>query len=164
MLEYKTAAPEETWRFGQKLAKVLRPGDVICLSGNLGAGKTLLSQGIAAGLEVTDAVNSPTFTVLNVYQGQTVDKHDVPIYHFDLYRLEHPAELADIGFDHYVEADGIAIIEWPEKFLEFLPAERLWLTLAAGEAAGERVIGIQAEGTRYQELCEELKQVAHSCD
>jgi len=158
----KTTSAEETYEFGQALAKYLKPGDVICLSGDLGAGKTLLSQGIAAGLQVADVVSSPTFTILNVYDGQTADRQDVSIYHFDLYRLEHPAELDDIGFDHYVEAGGIAIIEWPDKFLEFLPKERLWLTLDYGELPDERVINLKAEGERYQMLCEELKQVADS--
>ncbi len=159
----KTASAEDTYKFGQQLAKVLKPGDVICLSGNLGAGKTLLSQGIAAGLQVSDVVGSPTFTVLNVYDGQTMTGQELTIYHFDLYRLEHPSELNDIGFDHYVEAGGVAIIEWPEKFREFLPREHLWLTLEYGELPDERLINFKAKGERYQTLCEELKQVADSC-
>ena len=158
----KTTSADETYEFGQALSEFLRPGDVICLSGNLGAGKTLLSQGIAAGLQVADVVSSPTFTVLNVYDGQTADRQDISIYHFDLYRLEHPSELADIGFDHYVEAGGIALIEWPEKFLEFLPKEHLWLNLEYGELPDERVIHLKAEGERYQTLCKELKQIANS--
>ena len=161
VIEYTTTSPEGTYRFGQELANRLRPGDVICLSGNLGAGKTLLSQGIAAGLKVADLVSSPTFTVLNVYEGQTEDQ-DIMIYHFDLYRLEHPEELADIGFDYYVGAAGIALIEWPEKFLEFLPKEHVWLTLEYGESPEERRIVLKAEGERYRILCEELKEVAHS--
>lgn len=156
MLNFKTSGPEETYRFGQKVAKVLKPGDVLCLSGDLGAGKTLLSQGIAAGLNVADAVSSPTFTVLNVYEGMISDQ-ELAIYHFDLYRLEHPEELADIGFDHYVEAGGIAIIEWPEKFTEFLPVEHLWMTLNLGDHANERIIRLTPKGERYRELCEELK-------
>lgn len=156
-LVQKTTSSEETYKFGQELAKLLRPGDVICLSGNLGAGKTLLSQGIAAGLQVSDVVSSPTFTVLNVYDGQTTLGQELSIYHFDLYRLEHPDELADIGFDYYVEAGGIAIIEWPEKFREFLPKEHLWLTLEYGELPDERLINFKAVGERYQTLCEELK-------
>ncbi|MBP2663426.1 MAG: thiL [Firmicutes bacterium] len=162
ILVRKTSSAEGTYQFGQALAKVLRPGDVICLSGNLGAGKTLLSQGIAEGLQVADVVSSPTFTVLNVYEGQSADSQDVTIYHFDLYRLEHPAELDDIGFDHYVDAGGIAIIEWPEKFLEFLPKEHVWLTLEYGELPDERVINLKAKGERYQTLCEELEEIAYS--
>lgn len=161
-IEKKTTSSEETYNFGQALADLLKPGDVICLSGNLGAGKTLLSQGIAAGLKVADVVSSPTFTVLNVYDGQTVAGQELAIYHFDLYRLEHPSELSDIGFDHYVEAGGIAIIEWPEKFREFLPKEHLWLTLEYGELPDERIINLKAVGKRYQMLCEELNQVADS--
>ncbi|WP_425060263.1 tRNA threonylcarbamoyladenosine biosynthesis protein TsaE [Sporomusa carbonis] len=163
MLVFKTASPDETYELGQEVARVLKPGDVLCLSGNLGTGKTLLTQGIAAGLNVTDAVASPTFTVLNVYQGMADGGQELSIYHFDLYRLEHPAELADIGFDHYIGAGGVAIIEWPEKFLEFLPEERLWLTLKPGDSPSERVICLKDEGARYREICEELKQFAHSC-
>lgn len=162
-LVHKTASAEETYKFGQKLAQYLKAGDVICLSGNLGAGKTLLSQGIAAGLEVNDVVGSPTFTVLNVYDAHTALGQELSIYHFDLYRLEHPSELEDVGFDHYVEADGIAIIEWPEKFREFLPQEHLWLTIEYGNLPDERLINFKAAGKRYQTLCEELKQVADSC-
>lgn len=156
LVDFKSNGPEETYRLGQEVAKVLKPGDVLCLSGELGAGKTLLSQGIAAGLNVADAVSSPTFTVLNVYEGM-IGNQEVSVYHFDLYRLEHPDELADIGFDHYVESGGIAIIEWPEKFAEFLPAEHLWLTLTPGHDASERIICLAPKGKRYRELCEELK-------
>ncbi|MDF2569257.1 MAG: tsaE [Sporomusa sp.] len=163
MLVFKAESPDQTYAFGENMAKSLQPGDVLCLSGNLGAGKTLLSQGIANGLKVVDVVSSPTFTVLNVYEGTAGSGQEVSIYHFDLYRLDHPAELADIGFDHYIGAGGIAIIEWPEKFPEFLPEERLWLTVAPGDFPNERVITLKAEGARYIELCEELKQFAHSC-
>ncbi|WP_371367925.1 tRNA threonylcarbamoyladenosine biosynthesis protein TsaE [Sporomusa rhizae] len=163
MLVFKTSSEEETYAFGQNLAKLLKAGDVLCLSGNLGTGKTLLSQGIANGLKVVEAATSPTFTVLNVYEGMTEKGQELSIYHFDLYRLEHPSELADIGFDHYVEANGVAIIEWPEKFAEFLPENRLWITIKYGETANERVIHAKADGSRYTEFCEELKQIAHSC-
>ncbi|MGL5514888.1 MAG: tRNA (adenosine(37)-N6)-threonylcarbamoyltransferase complex ATPase subunit type 1 TsaE [Sporomusa sp.] len=162
MLVFKTGSPEETYLLGKQIAKSLQPGDVLCLSGSLGAGKTRLSQGIAAGLQVEEDVASPTFTMLNVYEGMAGNSQPVSIYHFDLYRLEHPAELDNIGFDHYVDAGGIAIIEWPEKFLEFLPVERLWLTLKQGEQPSERLICFKAEGTRYLELCEEMKKIADS--
>ncbi len=163
MLVIKTHSPDETYAFGKNVAKLLQSGDVLCLAGDLGAGKTRLSQGIAAGLTVSGSVTSPTFTVLNVYEGITGSGQALPVYHFDLYRLEHPAELADIGFDYYLGADGIAIIEWPDKFPEFLPAERLWLTIKAGEGPDERVLCLTAAGTRYVALCEELKQIADSC-
>ncbi|MDF2876621.1 MAG: tsaE [Sporomusa sp.] len=163
MFIIKTNSPDETYTFGENVAKLLKSGDILCLAGDLGAGKTLLSQGIAAGLKVTEGVSSPTFTVLNVYEGVTGSGQELSIYHFDLYRLEHPAELADIGFDHYLGAGGIAIIEWPDKFPEFLPTERLWLTMKTGECPSERILCLTAEGTRYVELCEELKQVADSC-
>lgn len=162
MLVLKTGSPDETYLLGKHIAELLQPGDVLCLSGSLGAGKTLLSQGIAAGLQVTEHVASPTFTVLNVYEGVAGNNRPVAIYHFDLYRLEHPAELEDIGFSHYTDAGEVAIIEWPERFLEYLPAERLWLTLKPGEQPNERLVCFKAEGSRYLELCEEMKQIADS--
>lgn len=155
MLVFTTTEPEGTFAFGRVLAKQLAPGDVICLSGDLGAGKTLLVQGIAAGLGVSEGVTSPTFTILQVY-----DAARLMIYHFDLYRLENPDDLEDIGFEEYVRRDGVAVIEWADKFPARMPDERLWLELKIGDEAAERVITIQPFGTRYQQLCEELKHVA----
>lgn len=158
MLEFKTTSPEETFAFGQCLAKVLSAGQVVCLVGDLGAGKTLLVQGLAAGLDIQDAVNSPTFTILNVYEAS------FPVYHFDLYRLEDAAELYDIGFYEYTEGDGLSIIEWPDKFPDQLPEEYLWIEIKSdfvnnGGKVNERVIRISALGTAYEHICEELKQI-----
>ncbi len=159
MLVCKTSSPEETFAFGKQLSQVLQAGDVVCLAGNLGAGKTLIAQAIAAGLGINDEVTSPTFTVMNVYDGE------VPIYHFDLYRLEHPAELEDIGFAEYAanSSAGVAIIEWPDKFVEYLPEGYLWIEIKPGDSLAERVLFVRAQGVRHEKLCEELKQIAGSC-
>lgn len=157
MLIFKTNSPEDTFAFGQKMAGLVSTGDVLCLSGELGAGKTLLVQGIGAGLQVGDVVTSPTFTILNVYAA------DLPIYHFDLYRLEHPDELADIGFYEYIEGDGLAIIEWPDKFSEELPDEYLWVEMKTGDSPNERLLCLHPRGARYEQFCEELKVIAGSC-
>lgn len=157
MLIFKTNSPEDTFAFGEKMAGLISAGDVFCLAGDLGAGKTLLTQGIGVGLQVADAVTSPTFTILNVYSAI------LPIYHFDLYRLEHPEELNDIGFYEYIEGDGLSIIEWAEKFPDELPDEYLSITIEIGENPNGRLLRFLPRGVRYERFCEELKVVAGSC-
>lgn len=152
MLKFKTKSPEETYSFGQYLAKVLGPGQVVCLAGDLGAGKTLLVQGLAKALGIEDVVNSPTFTILNVYEGT------FPIYHFDLYRLDYAEELVEVGFYEYTAAAGLAIVEWPNKFPEELPEEHLWLDIKNGENTDERILTVGFHGSIYESICEELKK------
>ena len=152
MLNLKTTSPEETFAIGKCLAKVLGPGQVVCLAGDLGAGKTLLVQGLAKELGIEDTVNSPTFTILNVYEAS------FPIYHFDLYRLDNAEELFDIGFYEYTEKDGLSIIEWPDKFPGELPEEYLWIDLKNGETINDRILHVSARGAVYEHICEELKQ------
>jgi tRNA threonylcarbamoyladenosine biosynthesis protein TsaE len=157
MLEFKTTSPEETFRFGQCLAQILSAGQVVCLIGDLGAGKTLLVQGLAEGLGIVDSVNSPTFTILNVYEAS------FPVYHFDLYRLEDAAELFDIGFYEYTEGSGLSIIEWADKFPDQLPNEYLWIEIISdfknnSGKVDERILQVRAHGAAYEHLCEELKQ------
>ena len=119
---------EETQRIAAALAKVVVPGTVIALEGDLGAGKTHFTQGLARGLGVGEAVTSPTFNVMSVY-----DQGRLPLYHFDLYRLEDALELEDIAFYDYVEADGVSCIEWAAKFLEEIPAQALWISITTCE-------------------------------
>lgn len=152
MLEFKTKSPEETFAVGKKVGARLTAGLVVCLEGDLGAGKTLFVQGLADALHVKDDVTSPTFSVLNVYQA------DFPIYHFDLYRLEHPDELLDIGFFEYVKADGVSIIEWSDKFPSQLPEQYLHVQIKLGDAITERVLYIEANGHTYDMVCKELKE------
>jgi tRNA threonylcarbamoyladenosine biosynthesis protein TsaE len=159
MLVYKTESPEETFLFGKKLAGLLKAGDVLCLSGDLGAGKTLFTQGLAKGMGVSDEVTSPTFAIMNVYEAK------IPIYHFDLYRLDFPDELYDIGFEEYTgrNSAGVAVIEWPDKFPDSLPDQNLWIEIKPGQYTGERLLHIKPSGRDYQKLCEELKAVADTC-
>ena len=152
MLEGRTNSPEETFAFGQCLATVLGPGRVVCLVGDLGAGKTLLVQGLAKGLGIEEIVNSPTFTILNVYETTFL------IYHFDLYRLDYAEELFDIGFYEYTEAQGLSIIEWPDKFPSELPDEYLWIDIKSGDTLTQRILHVSAQGACYEQICEELKQ------
>ena len=114
--KHRTASPQETIDLGSRIAQELKPGSVIALSGELGAGKTCLSQGIAKGLNVQQAVSSPTFTVINEYSA------DLPLNHIDLYRLNGPDEALAIGIEEYLFGDGVTLIEWPERCLDLLPA------------------------------------------
>lgn len=152
MLDFKTSSPEETFAFGQCLAKVLGSGQVVCLAGDLGAGKTLLVQGLAKALGIEDRITSPTFTILNVYEA------NFPVYHFDLYRLEYAEELFDIGFYEYTQAQGLSIIEWPDKFPSELPDEYLWIDIQSSENLNERILHVRPCGNPYEQICEELKQ------
>lgn len=150
-MEIVSTAPEKTFSFGRQLGQLLQEGIVLCLIGDLGAGKTLLVQGIAQGLGLNEEITSPTFTVMNVYEG------NIPIYHFDLYRLESPEQLVDIGFDEYTNAGGIAIIEWPDKFPGYMPDSYLRIELIK-TGDNDRLIKVASQGARHHLLYEELKQ------
>ena len=115
----ETRSPEETYRLGQQLGEKALPGQVYALTGDLGVGKTLFTQGFARGLGVQEAVNSPTFTIVQVYEDGRV-----PFYHFDVYRIGDPEEMDEIGFDEYIMGEGVCLIEWAELISEILPEER----------------------------------------
>ena len=110
---FRTGSRDETIALGERLGRALRAGDVLVLTGDLGAGKTQLTKGIAAGMGVTDDVTSPTFTIEMVYQGA-----EMPLYHFDLYRLDDPDQLEDTGIFDVLGADGVCSIEWGEQFAD----------------------------------------------
>jgi tRNA threonylcarbamoyladenosine biosynthesis protein TsaE len=146
----KTSA--ETEAVGRWLGKYARSGDVFCLSGDLGAGKTLLCRGVAAAQGVDPAaVTSPTFTLMNVYQGRENE-----LRHFDLYRLNRPEELTDIGFEEYAGGEGITLIEWAELFPGSLPEAYLQITLTMVPEG--RKISLAPRGARYVELLETMKK------
>ena len=119
-----THSPEETRAFGRRLAEQLLPGDVLLFYGNMGAGKSEMTRGIAEGLGVSGPVTSPSFTILNVY-----DDGRVPLYHFDWYRLESAEELYEMGMDEYLGGDGVAVVEWPTQCPEAIPDTHLAVTL-----------------------------------
>ena len=132
-----THSAEETRRLGERRAGVLRPGDTVLLTGDLGAGKSELARGVARGLGVTETVTSPSFTILNVYESGRV-----PFYHFDWYRLESEDELYELGMDEYLGGDGIAMVEWPERCRDAVPSDCLKLKLTV---TGENSREITAE-------------------
>jgi tRNA threonylcarbamoyladenosine biosynthesis protein TsaE len=118
----ETHTPDETAQLGQVIAELLRPGDILLLHGDLGAGKTTFTQGVASGLGVVDRAQSPTFTLVNEHGGQTETGEAVRLFHLDLYRLEGEGDLDSIGYGDLLEANpGIALIEWPERAGEWLP-------------------------------------------
>lgn len=152
-MEFRTHSPEETHALGKRIGGKIRGGIALCLQGDLGAGKTALAQGIVAALRSADEVTSPTFTVMNVYAG------DLPIYHFDLYRMEQAEELEDIGFEEYAAApDAVVLIEWADKFPAAAPENCLWLRIARGEEMNERCVSVELRGERYRDFYEELGQ------
>ena len=106
---------DETKDFAKNFAKTLNGGEVLCMYGDLGAGKTAFVQGMAEGLSVSDYVNSPTFTIINEYQGR------IPLYHFDVYRISDSDEMYEIGYDEYINSDGVCVIEWAELIEDILP-------------------------------------------
>jgi tRNA threonylcarbamoyladenosine biosynthesis protein TsaE len=151
MFSVITANAEQTVDLGRILGTLLEPGDLVCLYGDLGAGKTHFTYGIALGLEVRDEyITSPTFTFVNEYQGR------IPLYHIDLYRLTDPAELEGIGFEEYIESDGATVIEWAERAEDELPEESLSVYLSHVSENG-REVGFFGEGERYEGLLQELR-------
>ena len=127
-MTFVTNSPEETRALGARLGKWLRPGDVVLLLGDMGAGKSELSRGIARGLGIDGPVPSPTFTIMQAY-----DMGAHPLYHFDWYRLESSQELYEMGMDEYLGGDGIALVEWPSMAPDAVPDMRLEVTLAPAE-------------------------------
>lgn len=116
---YETFSPEETFELGVTIGKAVKEGEVYTLTGELGVGKTVFTQGIAAGLDITEPVSSPTFTIVQVYgEGR------LPFYHFDVYRIGDVEEMDEIGYEDYFYGDGLCMIEWGNLIEEILPAER----------------------------------------
>ena len=132
-----SASASQTHRLGALLGGLLRPGDVVLLEGPLGAGKTALTQGIGAGLGVRETINSPTFTILKEYMGR------LPLYHFDLYRIEDPEELFTLGFEDYFGGEGVCVVEWADRGMAadgatLWPAGWLRIAIAADGGANAR--------------------------
>lgn len=141
--EHISGSPQATRKLAGRLAEKLRSGDVVLLRGDLGAGKTEFVKGIAAQLSASEPVTSPTFALMNVYQGT------LPIYHFDLYRLQYPEELAGIGFDEFAGGNGLTVVEWPDRFLSEMPEEYVAVVIETGATMSERRICIEPVGAKY---------------
>jgi tRNA threonylcarbamoyladenosine biosynthesis protein TsaE len=149
-LDIKLNGLKDTEEFGIKLGKLLKPGDIVCLNGDLGAGKTTMAKAIGIGLDVDEYITSPSFTLINQYRGRMI------VYHFDVYRLEYVDELFDLGFDEYFYGDGVCIIEWAERIKRFLPEDRVDIDIKKTDNYDERILHISGNGSRYKEIIEEL--------
>lgn len=151
MFTYKTESAVDTAAFGARLGELLKPGMVLLLYGDLGAGKTCFAGGIIRALGVDEHVTSPTFTLVNEYDGT------LPVAHFDLYRLDDPEELFDIGFEEYLDGRWVVLIEWPERAGGYLPAN--YLKIAITGTGDERQITLEPLGVEYAGIDEEMKNV-----
>jgi tRNA threonylcarbamoyladenosine biosynthesis protein TsaE len=144
-----TSSAEETVALGKTLGKLLKPGDVLALFGDLGAGKTTLTKGIAQGLGLADDIHSPTFTLIHEHIGPT------PLYHVDLYRLESEVEIDMLGIDEYIYSEGITIIEWADRMKSLLPTDRLDIELRM-KGDTDREMIFETGSHRLQAIVEEL--------
>ena len=135
-MEYLSHSPEETEHIGEMLGRRLRPGTVVAYRGGLGMGKTAFTRGLARGLGCAGRVTSPTFTIVNEYDGAT------PLFHFDMYRLSSSEELFDIGWEDYLTRGGVCAVEWSERVDDAMPADTLWVDIARGTDESDRIITI----------------------
>ena len=150
-LDFISRGPEQTRRIGMRLGALLQPGDLVCLQGNLGAGKTTFVQGVANGWGAFDAVSSPTFVLVNAYRRADGDQ----LFHMDAYRVESAADAEELDLIAMI-GEGPLIIEWAERIESILSTERLWVTLEH-VAEEQREFRFHAEGKRYDELVSELR-------
>ena len=135
-MEYLSHSPEETEHIGEMLGRRLRPGTVVAYRGGLGMGKTAFTRGLARGLGCAGRVTSPTFTIVNEYDGAT------PLFHFDMYRRGSSDELFDIGWEDYLTRGGVCAVEWSERVNDAMPADTLWVDIARGTDESDRIITI----------------------
>ena len=145
-----THGADETLALASSLGCLLRGGDVVALSGDLGAGKTVFAKGVGRALGITERVVSPTFTVVREYDAPT------PLVHVDVYRLDHLQELHDLGFDDLVGEEAVTVVEWGDRVSAVLPSDRLRVRLEAGDGDDERVVSIDAAGITWAERLDAL--------
>lgn len=140
---------KELENIADKLGTLVKAGDVICMTGDLGAGKTTFTQSFAKGLNVNDYVTSPTFTLINEYEGR------IPLYHFDVYRINHVSEMEDLGYEEYFYGEGVCVVEWASLIEEALPDDRLWIEIKV-TGIESRQICFNATNAYYEEMVKEL--------
>lgn len=150
-MEFEVNSISETTNIGEALGKLLNAGDIICLTGDLGTGKTHITKGIAKGLNITDNITSPTFNIVNEY-----DSGRLKLNHFDVYRVSDPDEIYAIGFDDYIFSDAVSIIEWANYIEEILPNDFLHIYIQKNLSKGEnyRKITLTPYGEKYQYIKE----------
>ena len=141
-MEYLSHSPEDTEHIGEELGRTLSPGSVVAYIGGLGMGKTAFTRGLARGLGCTGRVTSPTFTIVNEYSGT------VPLFQFDMYRLDSSDDLFDIGWEDYLTRGGVCAVEWSERVTDALPEDTLWVDITRGSGENDRIITITGGETR----------------
>jgi tRNA threonylcarbamoyladenosine biosynthesis protein TsaE len=151
----RTDSADATRAVAGALAESLVPGDLVLLVGDLGAGKTAFAQGLAKGLGVEEPVTSPTFTIVQQYEGR------LRLAHVDVYRLDRVQDLYDLGFDELIDDDGVTVVEWGDLVAQALPTEHLMVRIELGTADTERVIDLSFHGARWRGRREELEQTLH---
>ena len=149
-----THSARQTLRIGERLGHLLRPGDVICLQGELGSGKTCLTQGIGLGLGVSGTISSPSFVFIKEYEPADEGPR---LYHVDLFRIEEYSRALALGLEDYLYADGVTVIEWAERAAEIMPDERIWIRLAHLDY-GKRSLLFEASGKRHMGILRSLKE------
>ena len=137
-MEYQSNSVQETEELGRKLAQYLKAGDVIAYTGDLGAGKTAFTRGVAKGLGIAERITSPTFTIVDEHEGGRL-----PLFHFDLYRLYSAEELFDIGWEDYLQRGGVCAVEWSERMEDMLEEEPIWVEIRQGDREEQRLITIR---------------------
>ena len=149
MKSYVSNSLRETEVLGKRLGSLLERGDMVCMSGDLGAGKTFFTKAMAVGMGIEEDVTSPTYTIINEYDGM------VKLYHLDVYRIMEIEEMYDIGYEEYFFGDGVCIVEWADMVRELLPDDYLWIEI---ERTGEKTrrFTFSASGNRYEKLLKEL--------
>lgn len=143
----ETRSPEETYELGRKIGLQARPGQVYTLTGDLGVGKTVFTQGVAAGLGITEPVSSPTFTIVQVYE-----EGRLPFYHFDVYRIGDIEEMEEIGYDDYFFGNGVCLIEWAELIQELLPKQIISVTIEKNPEKGFDYRKITIDGLEKERM------------
>lgn len=163
-LDISSHSVEQTRQLGFQLGELLQGGELILLEGQLGAGKTTFTQGLARGLAIPENINSPTFTLLKEYSGQPRStSSQAPaclgpaLYHFDLYRLDDPGEIFDLGFDDYFSGNGVCMVEWADRAQLYWPADHLRICLKTLNETARGLLFI-ATGTRYCELLRDFQK------
>jgi len=157
-MKIKICNLEDSKIIAKIIAKNLSKGSVLCLDGDLGAGKTTLTQFIAKEFGVDEYVTSPTFTIIKEYEGV------LPFYHMDVYRIDSVDDMYDLGYEEYIYSDGVCVIEWSQKISNILPSNRINIYIQRTDVENMRIFSVEGQGQAYEKITEELKNYENTCD